>query len=216
MPFIIKAIIATLTCITLLQTAKCQTWSEWFEQKKTQRKYLVEQIVKLQVYLGYLKKGYNIVRDGLTLIGDIKNGDFNLHQFFFNRLKQVNPKIKQYGKVADMITMQIQMAAAYKEHFKDIRKSGLFNEKEVEYLYEVFTTLLDKLVVDMDHLAIVLTDGSLEMHDNERIIRIDALHKTVSEKYNSFFSFIDKVSLQASHRRNELNDLNRLKQLYIP
>ncbi|MBK8310917.1 MAG: hypothetical protein IPL04_08535 [Chitinophagaceae bacterium] len=33
-----------------------QTLAEWTQQKKTQKKYLLQQIVALQVYIGYAKK----------------------------------------------------------------------------------------------------------------------------------------------------------------
>lgn len=185
-------------------------------QAQNQRKVMLEQIAKLQVYLGYLKKGYNIVQGGLTLVGDIKKGDFNLHQFFFDRLKQVNPKIKRYGKIADIISMQVKLLSAYKSHLKQIRESGLFNQAEIDYLHTAFTTLMDNVATDIQQLTAVLSDGQYEMQDNERIELIDNLHYSVSKKYNSFFSFVDKTLLLAGQRKHEVKDLQTLKQLYIP
>ena len=64
-------------CIVLLITTilcNAQGLSEWFNQKATQKKYLLQQIAALQVYIGYLQKGYSIAKTGLTTIGNIKNG----------------------------------------------------------------------------------------------------------------------------------------------
>ena len=47
-----------------------------------------------EVYAGYLKKGYDITQDGLKLISDIKHGDFDLHNDYFNSLKKVALAIK--------------------------------------------------------------------------------------------------------------------------
>lgn len=47
------------------QLAEAQTFDEWFRQKKTQKKYLVQQIAALKVYLGYLKEGYEIAQKGM-------------------------------------------------------------------------------------------------------------------------------------------------------
>ena len=200
--------IVSLLVLSLLLNIACEA--------QNSRKVMMEQIMKLQIYLGYLKKGYNIVQDGLTLIGDIKNGDFNLHQFFFDRLKKVNPKIKQYGKVADIIAMQVRLLSAYKDHFKQVRESGLFNQTEIDYLHNVYSNLLDNVATNIQQLTAILTDGLFEMHDNERIELIDELHKAVSEKYMSFYSFSNKISLLAGQRKHELKDLQTLKQLYIP
>lgn len=68
-----------------------QTWGEFFSQKKTQKKYLLEQLVALKMYAGYLKKGYDIVGSGIGTVWDIKNGEFSLHSTFFSSLKSVNP-----------------------------------------------------------------------------------------------------------------------------
>ena len=86
-----------------------QTTDEWLNQKATQKKYLLQQIAALQVYLGYAKKGYTIVTSGVNTIRNIKNGDFNLHRDFFSRLKNVNPAIRRYAKVADIISYQVKI-----------------------------------------------------------------------------------------------------------
>jgi hypothetical protein len=40
--------------------AQTPTFSEWFRQKKTQKKYHAQQINALQVYLEFVKKGYGV------------------------------------------------------------------------------------------------------------------------------------------------------------
>ena len=63
-------------------TVEAQTFSEWFRQKKTQKKYLLQQIAALQVYIGYAQKGYRIAKEGLTTIGGFTKGEFDLHSDF--------------------------------------------------------------------------------------------------------------------------------------
>jgi hypothetical protein len=66
--------------------SKAQFLGGIFNQNATQIEYMIQQIALLQTYIGYVEKGYDIVNKGLTLIGDIKNGDFKLHNEFFNGL----------------------------------------------------------------------------------------------------------------------------------
>src|SRR3954463_9131175 len=82
-----------LLLLTIHTVCKAQTWDEWFKQKKTQVKYLEEQIIALHVNGNYLEEGYKIVQGGLSAIHDIKNGDFNLHKDYFSSLKRVNTAI---------------------------------------------------------------------------------------------------------------------------
>ena len=82
-----KRIMLWLAVIQISSIAHTQTWDEWFRQKETQKKYLLEQIAALNVYLGYVKEGYSIARDGLRIINDIKQGDFKLHDDKFQSLQ---------------------------------------------------------------------------------------------------------------------------------
>ena len=42
---------------------RAQTFAEWFRQSATQKKYLLQQIAALQVYIGYVQKGYSIAKE---------------------------------------------------------------------------------------------------------------------------------------------------------
>jgi hypothetical protein len=51
-------------------------------KKKTQKKYLLQQIAALQVYFGYAKKGYSFVSSDTKTIRDIKKGDPKINNTF--------------------------------------------------------------------------------------------------------------------------------------
>ena len=110
----IKQIICCIALFLFIQQAGAQTFAEWFQQKKTQIKYMVQQIGGLQLYLGYLKKGYNIADKGWNTVKGLKNGELNLHQDYFNGLQTVNPEIKKYSRVAEIIALKYQIIAHYK------------------------------------------------------------------------------------------------------
>ena len=90
----------------LLLTALMMT--DLYGQLK-QRKVLLQQIAALKVYTDYAQKGYSEAKKGLTTIGDFKRGEFNLHSDYFNSLKTVNPKIKTYAKVGEIIAVQLKI-----------------------------------------------------------------------------------------------------------
>jgi hypothetical protein len=156
-----------------IQSSNAQTTDEWLNQSSTQKKYLLQQIAALQVYLGYAKKGYNIVTSGVNTIRNIKNGDLNLHRDFFNRLKNVNPAIHRYAKVADIIAYQVKIIKQTKLVLPQIRETKQFTEAELNYCKQVFDTLLDECIKTVEELILVTTSGELEMKDDERMKRID-------------------------------------------
>ena len=192
-------------------SAAAQTTDEWFNQKATQKKYLLQQIAALQVYLGYAKKGYNIVNSGVNTIRNIKNGDFNLHRDFFNRLKNVNPSILKYAKVADIIAYQVKIIKQTKMTLQQIKETKQFTETEVDYCKQVFDNLLDECIKTVDELILVTTSGNLEMKDDERLKRIDSLYADVQDKYSFACSFSDDMGILAVQRLGEQMEINRSK-----
>jgi len=195
-------------------TTQAQTFAEWFRQKKTQKQYLIQQIAALQVYIGYAQKGYSIAQEGLNIIGDFKRGEFNLHTGYFNSLKSVNPKIKQYAKVTDIMAMQVAIIKGYIRTHRQMQESGAFNEEELDYNRRVFGRLLDNCKNTLEELIIVTTDGNLEMKDDERLGRIDILYKDMKDKYTFSQSFNNETMVLAASRIKENNDVQTSRALY--
>src|SRR6185312_8561740 len=125
-----------------IHKGRAQTFAEWTQQKKTQIKYLEQQIVGLEVYTTYLHKGYKIVGEGLSVISDIKNGDFNMHNNYFNSLKRINPNLEKYFRIADIISLQLGIQNTCDKAVQNTKENTWFTGSEVTYIQDVFTKLL--------------------------------------------------------------------------
>lgn len=191
----------------------CQTFEEWTQQKKTQIKYLVQQIAANKVYIEYVQKGYLIVNKGLATIRNIKNGDFNLHRDFFGSLKQLNPRIKKYVKVVDIIAYQMKIIKEIKKTMQGIKETGQLTADELDYCKMVFENLLEECLKNVEELIIVIGDDELEMKDDERIKRIDALYADMQNKYAFSSSFSEEMGLLSVQRLGEQIEINRSKIL---
>lgn len=198
---------------SLAHIGYAQTWDEWFRQKKTQRKYLIQQIAALKVYLGYVKKGYEIASQGLTTIRNIKNGDFNLHRDFFSSLSRVNPKIKNCAKVADIIALQTRIIKEVNETIKGIKDAGQFTPEEMGLCKRVFENLLAESLKNIDELFLVITSGELEMKDDERLQRIDTIYADMQEKYAFTAGMSEDFALLSVQRMQEQYEVNLSRKL---
>lgn len=178
-----KILLIILLFTSVAGNLRAQTFSEWFRQKKTQKQYHLQQIAALQAYIEFAQKGYKIAKGGLSTIGSFAKGEFNLHGDYFNSLKMVNPKIKQYAKVADIIAMQLKIVQDYHRSLSKIQQGKAFNNEELAYIQRVFGRLLDDCGGNLDELIEVTTDGKLEMKDDERMARIDRLYLDMQDKY---------------------------------
>src|ERR1700744_5538893 len=98
--------IMTVAASAMATNADAQTFAEWFKQKSTQKKYLLQQIAALQVYSSYYKLGNNIARNGLGSITGWLNSEYGLHNAYYNNLLIVNPIVKDNKQVTDIINWQ--------------------------------------------------------------------------------------------------------------
>ncbi len=208
-----RKMLLLLSLFVISVNANAQTWEEWTQQKRTKIKRLMEQIAANQVYIEYAKKGYNIVSGGLHTIRDIKNGDFRLHLGFIDSLKVVNPKIKGWVKVADIITAQLRIIKAGKQALDFIRESTQFTNDELDYCKKVFDNLLEECIKNIDELFIVITNGELSMSDDERIKRIEKLYLDMQEKSSFTASFSNEMSVLAIQRLTEQTEIDYSKKI---
>ena len=187
-----------------------QTWDEWTRQKKTQIKYLLQQIAANKVYIEYLQKGYSIASKGLTTIRSIKDGDFNIHHEFFGSLHTVNPKIKNSGKVAAIIAFQIMIIKESKQSLERIKAMNQFTPGELVHCSEVFDNLLEDCLKNIEELLLV-TSSDLVMTDDERMKRIDKLYADMQSKYGFCGSFSNEMGMLAVQRMSEQSEINKSK-----
>jgi hypothetical protein len=200
--------------ISLIAVGRAQTSGEWFNQTATQKKYLIHQIAALQVYIGYLQKGYNIAKKGLNAISNIKDGHFSLDKDFFASLHNINPKVKQYGKVADIITLNMNIVRAYRRTMRDAGESKLFNSGEQSYMNAVFKKLIDRCTGLTDQLITVIAPGNLQMSDDERIKHIDSIYEEMRQSYVFANSFGGDARILSVQRRREEKDVNTIRNSY--
>ncbi len=209
-----KKIILIITALFLAHTMQAQTFAEWFQQSKTQKKYLLEQIAALQAYATVLKKGYNVAQEGLTTIGDIKNGDFGLHSSYFNSLKAVNPEVRKYPRVTDILSIQQNIQSITGQSKSKAKLSNLLTSNEKDYISGVYGRLNTDCLETLSELEAVTTPGKLEMKDDERIRRIDRLYAQSQSQYGFAKSFSNDLLLLLARKDKQGTDLQNVRILY--
>ena len=195
------------------ENLSAQTWAEWFRQKATQKKYLLQQIAALKVYTGYLSKGYSIAKNGVNTIKSIKNGDLLQHTNYFTWLVTVNPKIRRYAKVADIIVLQITIAKQSGNAIKSFRNNRHFTPTEINYLQGVYSTLLSDCAKNLDDLLTLITNRNLQMKDDERIKAIDKIYLDMQDKQQFVRAFSNNTAGLSIQRSNKENDIIISKKL---
>nr|WP_068891221.1 hypothetical protein [Pedobacter panaciterrae] len=189
---------------------RAQSWAEWFKQKKTQKKYLLQQIVAFQVYIGYAKKGYEIVGSGLQTVRDISNGEFNLHNVFITGLKQVSPAIRNDLRIAEIIALQLGMLKS----FGVLKSTGGLSADQLLYVAEVANEVISECYHDLEELLLIITSSKLEMKDDERLSRLTEIYERMLDKYAFTQNFCGEAELLTRQRKLELETVEKLRRYY--
>jgi hypothetical protein len=172
-----------------------------------QREELLKQIAAFKVYIGYAQKGYSIAKKGLNVIGDFKRGELDLHLDYFNSLNTINPKIKNYSRVAQIIALQVKILKSYSRTMRYVNQNDLFHGDEVAYVKRVLDRLLKNCDGTVDELTAVLTKGKLELKDDERLERIDALYQNMLESQSFCDDFSNQTRMMGFSKSAESKDV---------
>jgi hypothetical protein len=187
-----------------------QTFAEWFSQKKTQIKYLTQQIAALEQYGSYIKQGYAISQHGLGNIGAYITGEYGSHTVYYSSLKTVNPEIKTNGK-ADNI---IRYAERIPVQFNRLNSLTGLNNDNRAYIAQVKSKVLDECNKDLLELQLVITNGQTQLTDDERMKRFDEIYVRMKDKYAFTQSFCNNVRILLLQRSRELQDIQTLGRYY--
>ncbi|RKR84282.1 hypothetical protein BDD43_4514 [Mucilaginibacter gracilis] len=204
----------TLTLLFLFCTVhvQAQSFDEWFNQKKTQIKYLTQQIAALQACRTSLEQGYAMMKSEWGAIGNFKNGEFGLHQGYYNSFSAVNPQVK--GSV-NVTTIQAEQQSIISQ-FNAIRNLNGLQANEQSYIGSVRQNIIDQCNKDLDDLQAVLSAGQLQMTDDERIKRINQITAAIKDKYVFTCSFANQVQLLSLQRNQDNEHTQTLRRYYEP
>ncbi|MBB6271855.1 hypothetical protein HDF26_002312 [Pedobacter cryoconitis] len=190
-----------------------QTFAEFFKQNKTQKKYLLEQIAALQVYLGYAKKGYDIAGSGLNTIKKLSEGEFTLHSAFISSLSSVSPYIRNHFKLVEIILLQVEIVKG----FSGITSGGsaeLLSETNRIYIGVVQEKVLKDCAGDLQALLLIITPGLLEIDDKARLDKLDELYRSMQDKATFTRAFAAEVSGLAGSKEMDLKSVHFLNKAY--
>lgn len=206
---VVRLSIAILLCFgATLNKANAQ------DQEVEQLILDVQKLSQFKQILSDMKTAYTVIMQGYTTVRDLSQGDFNLHKAFLDGLMAVSPAVKNYKKVADIISMELTILKEYKSAYSTFKSGNLFNPDELVYIGNVYNNLLNATLKNISDLTTVLTANQLRMSDAERLAAIDKLYDDTLDKLTFLRSFTGNTSVLALQRQRELNDAKALQSDY--
>lgn len=174
----------------------------------------IEKLTQLKGILSDMETGYQIYQQGYGSISQLSKGNFDLHSVYLNGLLSVNPTVRNYSRVADILTQQANLIHEYKSSYKQFSQSGTFSTGELNYMSNIYAQLVNQSLQNLDELASVLTAGKLRMTDDERMRAIDRIYASTSDKLQFLRHFNRQGVMLSMQRSKDIGDTRTLKQLY--
>ena len=164
--------------------------------------------------LNDLYKGYEILSAGYIAIRDISKGSFDLHKAFLDRLLAVSSTVRNYKRVAEIITLQERIVSFYKTAWARFRQDPHFSPDEVQLMGNTYSSLLNETLKNLETLTTVLTDGALRASDGERLRRIDGIHSDMQVHWMTVQSLNNQAAMLSLARAADEKDEAAVKQWY--
>ena len=200
--------------LLLMSTVRAQTWDEWFDQKKTQIKYLLEQVAALKMYGSAVKKGYDVVNGGLSSISLLKESDLRLHGEQFGALSRVKKSVKDNTVFRRIGVLQIGIRQVCHECKTRFLEREEFSAAEKAYFKTVLTNILNQCRTAGEEAILLTSDDQYQLHDNERLQRLQAVCNDLEEQYLFIRHFRNDIVVTAINRAKAENEKKMLQSLY--
>lgn len=173
----------------------------------------VEKLAQFREILQQMKDGYTILVQGYNTIRDLSEGNFRLHQVFLDGLLQVSPTVRKYHRIAQILSLQLELSRQYQGAIGAFRGSALFSAGELDYLQGVYENVFAGSLRHLEDLATVITAGQLRMSDDERLRTIDRIYADMQERlvFLRVFNEENKVLLfQKAREQREVHVMRNL------
>ena len=174
----------------------------------------VEKLAQMKKILQQLYDGYKILHTGYTAIKDISKGNFSIHKTFLDGLLQVSPAVRNYKRVADIISYQVRIIKEYRSAYNQFHETRQFTPTELDHLSKTYHRLLRSTLQNVEDLAMVITDGLLRMSDDERLQAIDKIYNDIVDQYTFLQEFNNQTAILSLQREKEKMDIELMRKIH--
>ncbi len=172
-----------------------------------------EKLGQFKKILQNMYDGYKILHKGYTAVKDISEGNFTLHKSFLDGLLQVNPAVRKYKRITDIISYQVRIVKEYKAAFNQFKGDKQFTIQEIEYLGKVYKNLFEQSLKSLNELAMVITAGKLRMSDDERLQAIDKIYSSVEDQFSFLKDFNSNTAMLSLQRQSEQAEIKMSRRI---
>ena len=137
-----------------------------------------------------------------------------LYDDYFQELWKVKAALAYYQRVKDIIQRQVQMVNEYKGAWALFRQDKNFTTEELDYVYNIYTGMLDESLKNIDQLFLVANAFATQMSDAKRLEIINAVSDNMEHQFMDLKEFNNQNKMISLQRASEKGEIEYVKRLY--
>jgi hypothetical protein len=137
-----------------------------------------------------------------------------LYQQYYDELWQVKNTLATYHRIALILQRQKQLVQQYKFTWQMVNQDKHFSKSEIDYMYLVYTGIINQSVYNIDELMMVINSYKTQMSDAKRLEMINKVGDNVDRTYSDLHQFNNQNIQLSINRAKDENEVKAIKQLY--
>jgi hypothetical protein len=150
----------------------------------------------------------------LTEISDWVEKQRKLYDDYFKELWKIKSALAYYHRVKDIIENQVAMVNEYKAAWTVFRQDKNFTAEELEYMFTVYTGMMEESLKSLDQLFLVVNAFATQMSDAKRLEIINKAADNIEEGFMDLKDFNNQNKTISIQRSVEKGEIDYVKKLY--
>lgn len=154
----------------------------------------------------------------LAEISDWTEKQRELYSKYYTDLWKVKAAISYYQRIREITTKQVFLVEEYRKAWYLARNDKNFSPKELDYMYNVYSGILNESAKNLDQILLVVNSFKTQMTDAKRLELINQAADRIDQNYSDLRQFNTQnivMSLQRSKSRIQIQEVQKLYGLTL-
>ena len=137
-----------------------------------------------------------------------------LYKKYYDELWKVRNTIAAYKRIKQILERQEQIIEEYRFTWRMINQDKHFTREEIDYMYRVYTGILNESVYNLDQILLVINSFKTQMTDAKRLEIINKAGDQIEQNYADLKQFNNQNIQLSMNRAKDEHEIESVRKLY--
>jgi hypothetical protein len=137
-----------------------------------------------------------------------------LYRKYYDELWKVRNTIAAYKRIRQILERQEQIVNEYRFTWRMINQDKHFTRSEIDYMYRVYTGILNESVYNLDQILLVINSFKTQMSDAKRLEIINKAGDQIEQNYADLKQFNNQNIQLSMNRAKDEHEIESVRKLY--